>query len=1808
MDTFVETANGFGQWLVVHLRQMSIELTILAGVVLAVLYLLRIRSPALRHAFWCLVLAKPVATFLLASPLSLYWFLRPPPAPVVRQAEPPAVVEYDARPVQWSERAMYPHRQPIAAPMPPRPPAWQQLDRHGAVALGWVVVAVGLGLRLVIGSAYVRFLRRTSTPRPTGPLAELVAEAAKTFRIRRRVAVATSDVPHGPVLAGVLRPVILLPNRLVALLSTDQMKLIIAHELAHVRRRDNLLLVIQRLAEMLFFFHPVVWFCGWVMRREAEAACDDAVVRAFGGSTAYADSLTRVAEMKCGITRRLLVNTFAAAESNFSQRVRRILDERVGRMRFGLSVAGVVALVAIACVGLPTAAARKAKLEAPDKETAMQGERTKAPPDAKDAGGQKVASNKTNQRSANVKRDGKKVRLAGVPTLGWGQGKECTFAGALESALAVTEHPYKYADIMGLTALAFRVRWFQGHTGQRWCPSSPVGEFPEEMEAIQKATGWRFRLENLLGQAHPQVERFAPDIKSAIDAGRPVLAYGTKLNVATVYGYEAGGKVFLLRDYVNGEPPLKLDASKIGPMLIFLREHARPMDPRGALIEVLSTAVRNWRREPMPSEKGKYWYGDAALAAWIKDLGQADKLQQKDRENLFFVSLWNYNCLFDARKTACVFLKESAKLFKEEGAEALERAAAQYEKQDKLFGAVFGTKDAFFGPWSGKSIKDWSAAVRKREQEVLAEAREIETIAIAEIEKALTAEGIEVQHVAGKPYPKSAMLENVPGGKAHYDAFVGGLTIALSHSGIPTDYDTLVGDLGTAFILQASDQVPKYGGALDAGWWPLAWDCLPVLFERVAPALGVRVEWVGGNYDEYKADPAAYYRDRLAGTVKASITSGRPVLENHGFWEVVVGYDGEEPPLLSFCPRSGDGKQSIKRLEKHPIVVAALGSAVSRLDRKTADLEALKRAVALGRDQIPMPNGYRTGQRAFALWADTLRDTEHLGQARWHANVVGHLGRYRRCAITYLRAMAERHSEKTASHLKAAADLYESGLAELKKADTSDNALVKSTRGREALARLAEHIATLELKAIIEMEQALRAEGIDVEVPKMAVGTSGQSVARGKRLPGLEQKRSWVTHMGCLIGCAEYLKIDAPPAWIWGASGHAFALNIHEAICPSGPTAWAAEKCDRLAANAGVSVEDLRADKRHDGFARKQEEIWRKTRRAIDAGLPCFGWELGVPDWYVITGYDADGHYLFTEFNETPARKHYTELGDSEIGVACVLIVKPGKVADDRTAVREALVFALDHAAGKDSHEIWHAGLDGYDTWIKALQDNKLVNDSKAIGLGQAYNAQCWAECRRQAVGFLQEAKKRLSDEKLAPQLDEAVGHYKTVSKNLETVARAFPFDVDDKKGMDKRVKDASRRAKAVQALTAARDAERSGLKALAHIAVALGAKRINPDDVGAMAAAPDDRKHSQVVLENAVKAFKDAQKAASHGNVAQPAEVYPQPSAYLYTHYICMRAAGWDDVDFDTLAAVSGSSALFAYDPTTLMPKYANLHIGMDQRIADATGFGFEWLRFGSEEEAWQLIKQTIDSGRPAKAHYWEDMLFVGYQDAGRKEDRKAYVMGDPFPGPGVWWTWTQFGEWVDDYCKKFKQCELGRHTKRVRKVAAKAVALRVLQDAVAWSTTPPAAVKNASPKARFGLAGIEAYANDVADVDGKPKAYFKEPAWLGCHAINPQWTARNSTGVYLERLAGTKTFGKKVNAHLVAASKTYKVAYTAWQAFYQQLGHAAPKNAWSTKNRRLAGAAAVRDALEHEKAAIDHLRRALAAAGIADAVASSS
>lgn len=303
----------------------------------------------------------------------------------------------------------------------------------------------------------------------------------------------------------------------------------------------------------------------------------------------------------------------------------------------------------------------------------------------------------------------------------------------------------------------------------------------------------------------------------------------------------------------------------------------------------------------------------------------------------------------------------------------------------------------------------------------------------------------------------------------------------------------------------------------------------------------------------------------------------------------------------------------------------------------------------------------------------------------------------------------------------------------------------------------------------------------------------------------------WTTHLGCLKGCLDYLGVDISDAWLFGGTGHAFVINIHGRICPSGPTAWKTGMLFKLGRNLGYDIESIEGFKGNDNFQELQKNAWDRTRAAIDEDFPCYGWELDIPEYYVIHGYDEEGYFFSgPRCDEGEGPKPWRELGDTGIGVIEMYTVKPSKASDDVKTVKEVLQFAVGQAQDPDkwSFDQYKMGPDAYDLWLQAMERGI------ALGMGMAYNAAVWAECRAHAVQFLKEAGERIGGG-CRELFDDAVHDYETVADRLKSVSELFPFMNISEAEKERNVKDGYRCRKGTECLLTAKAAEESGLRIL---------------------------------------------------------------------------------------------------------------------------------------------------------------------------------------------------------------------------------------------------------------------------------------------------------------------------------------------------------------------------------------------------------
>jgi beta-lactamase regulating signal transducer with metallopeptidase domain len=269
---------------------------------LLVLLALRTRRAAVRHAVWtvvaCGMLVLPILSLSVpAIPLRLL------PAPPL-QFDPPVVAQ---QPVAAAA--------PAAGAVDPRFPDWRVVG-----AAGWLVVSLILCCRMMLGYFFARRLFRRGVPVELPP-------AMADFAGRSRHEVREAASISVPLTLGWLRPIVLLP---AGWRNWDHAKLraVVAHELAHVRRSDWLIMLLVSLNKCVFWFHPLAW---WLERRLgtlAEEACDDECLLALDNREQYAQALLEMAAAVRDGQGRLGWEAMAMARaSQVRKRLERVLDE-----------------------------------------------------------------------------------------------------------------------------------------------------------------------------------------------------------------------------------------------------------------------------------------------------------------------------------------------------------------------------------------------------------------------------------------------------------------------------------------------------------------------------------------------------------------------------------------------------------------------------------------------------------------------------------------------------------------------------------------------------------------------------------------------------------------------------------------------------------------------------------------------------------------------------------------------------------------------------------------------------------------------------------------------------------------------------------------------------------------------------------------------------------------------------------------------------------------------------------------------------------------------------------------------------------------------------------------------------------------------------------------------------------------------------------------------------------------------------------------------------------------------------------------
>jgi GWxTD domain-containing protein len=185
----------------------------------------------------------------------------------------------------------------------------------------WMAGVVLFYLKHLAGWLGARHFRRTGVCAAAAFWQERLDRISARMRISRPVTLLESCLAEVPVVIGHVRPVILLPVGLVTGLPAGQIELILLHELAHIRRYDYLVNMLQTSAEGLLFYHPVAWWISRIIRTEREHCCDDLAVAVSGDAHEYAAALAALEQNRWAAPEIAL----AATGGSLVKRIRRLL-------------------------------------------------------------------------------------------------------------------------------------------------------------------------------------------------------------------------------------------------------------------------------------------------------------------------------------------------------------------------------------------------------------------------------------------------------------------------------------------------------------------------------------------------------------------------------------------------------------------------------------------------------------------------------------------------------------------------------------------------------------------------------------------------------------------------------------------------------------------------------------------------------------------------------------------------------------------------------------------------------------------------------------------------------------------------------------------------------------------------------------------------------------------------------------------------------------------------------------------------------------------------------------------------------------------------------------------------------------------------------------------------------------------------------------------------------------------------------------------------------------------------------------------
>jgi uncharacterized protein YjbI with pentapeptide repeats/beta-lactamase regulating signal transducer with metallopeptidase domain len=196
----------------------------------------------------------------------------------------------------------------------------------------WLLGMLVFALKFLGGLAYTQRLKHYRVGPVSDEWQRTFSRLSDMLKLGKAARILQSTLVRVPMVIGYFKPVVLIPVSAFTGLSPKQLEIIILHELAHIVRRDYLINILQSVVEIIFFYHPAVWWMSKIVRTEREHCCDDIAIEASGDSVSFAKALANMQE-------QILVNENLAMaigrdSNSLIKRIKRLLKQPNMRTNF----------------------------------------------------------------------------------------------------------------------------------------------------------------------------------------------------------------------------------------------------------------------------------------------------------------------------------------------------------------------------------------------------------------------------------------------------------------------------------------------------------------------------------------------------------------------------------------------------------------------------------------------------------------------------------------------------------------------------------------------------------------------------------------------------------------------------------------------------------------------------------------------------------------------------------------------------------------------------------------------------------------------------------------------------------------------------------------------------------------------------------------------------------------------------------------------------------------------------------------------------------------------------------------------------------------------------------------------------------------------------------------------------------------------------------------------------------------------------------------------------------------------------------